>query len=308
VWQADFRLAPHLIRIAGEPVRPWLLLITSKSDDLVLAHGIAVEPPGPDLLWDTVAKAMSEPAAGEPHRPTELQVRPDAAWDELEPRFGELGITVVPTDELDHVGEAFEDLARHLAGDGPPGLLEMPGIEPKQVASFYGAAAGFYERAPWRKLGDDAAIRVESDRFESGPWYAVVMGQAGVSFGVVLYDDLGSLEKVWAGRMSEEEYAREMAALSLTFDDETGIAVSDLDAGRKLGFEVAGTEAYPSIFRKERGLSIRPPLAWELTLMEGCLRAIPAFIDRQKRDNTSRHKMTVPVASGDLSLILSWVE
>ena len=80
------------------------------------------------------------------------------------------------------------------------------------------------------------------------------------------------------------------------------------DASRRLGWEVAGPEAYPSIFRKERGLSMRPPLAWELALMEGCLRAIPAFVARHRPDDLSKHKMTVPVAGGDLSLILSWVE
>jgi tetratricopeptide (TPR) repeat protein len=308
VWQADFRPTPHLIRIAGEPVRPWVVLITSKSEDLILATEISAEPPGSDQLWAVLEKAVTEPAAGRPHRPTELQVRRDERWDELKPRLDELGITVAPKEQLDHLDAAFQDLARHLGSGGPPGLLEMPGVKPEHVASFYSAAASFHRATPWRKLGDDAAIRIESFQFESGPWYAVVMGQAGVSFGVVLYDDLRTLKKVWAGRMSEEEYAREMVALSLTFDDETGIAVSDLDVAKKLGWEVAGTEAYPSMFRKERGMSLRPPLVWELSLMEGCLRAIPEFIDRREADDLSVHRMTVPVATGDLNLILSWVD
>lgn len=308
VWQADFRLTPHWIKIGGEPVRPWVVLITSRSDDLVLAHEIIEEPPSTDLLWDVLAKAMRKPVVGEPHRPTELQVRPDERWDDLKPHLDEIGITVVPIEELDQLDAVFRDMARHIAGDAPPGLLEMPGIKPEQVASFYRAAAGFYRRAPWRKLGYETAIKVECDRFESGPWYAVVMGQSGLTFGVALYDDLKTLEKLWAGEMSDEQSSRETVALTVTFDDETGIPVTDLDASRRFGWEVAGPEAYPSIFRKERGLSMRPPLAWELELMEGCLRAIPAFAARHRPDNMSRHKMTVPVASGDLSLTLSWIE
>ena len=85
------------------------------------------------------------------------------------------------------------------------------------------------------------------------------------------------------------------------------IPAADLEACKRHGWEVAGPEAYPAIFRKERGLSLRPPLAWELLLMEGCLRAIPAFMARHRPDDLSMHKMTIPVASGDLSLILSWV-
>ncbi|MGE5754399.1 MAG: DUF6930 domain-containing protein [Planctomycetaceae bacterium] len=308
VWQADFRLTPHWIKIGGEPVRPWVVLITSRSDDLVLAHEIIEEPPSTDLLWDVLAKAIRKPVVGEPHRPTELQVRPDERWDDLKPHLDEIMITVVPTEELDQWDAVFRDMARHIAGDAPPGLLEMPGIKPEQVASFYRAAAGFYRRAPWRKLGYETAIKVECDRFESGPWYAVVMGQSGLTFGVALYDDLKTLEKLWAGEMSDEQSSRETVALTVTFDDETGIPVTDLDASRRFGWEVAGPEAYPSIFRKERGLSMRPPLAWELELMEGCLRAIPAFAARHRPDDMSRHKMTVPVASGDLSLTLSWIE
>ena len=306
VWQADFRLTPHWIKIAGEPVRPWVVLITSRSEDLVLAHEIVDEPPGSDVLWEVLVKAMTEPAGGEPHRPTELQVRPGERWDQLTPRLDEIGITVALTEELDHANAAFEDLARHLSGGSPPGLLQMPGVNPEQVAGFYRAAAGFYRRAPWRKLGDDTAIKVECDRFESGPWYAVVMGQSGVTFGLALYDDFKKLEKLWADEMSEDDYVREMLTLTVTFDDETETSTADLDDARRLGWEVAGPEAYPSIFRKERGLSMRPPLAWELELMEGCLRAIPAFVSRHRADDPSMHKMKVPVASGELGLVLSW--
>jgi hypothetical protein len=41
------------------------------------------EAPPAALLWDTLVQAMQHPAAGEPHRPTELQVRPDERWEAL---------------------------------------------------------------------------------------------------------------------------------------------------------------------------------------------------------------------------------
>jgi tetratricopeptide (TPR) repeat protein len=309
VWQTGFRLMPQWIKIGGEPVRPWVVLVTSRSEELVLAHEILIEePPSSARLWDVLAKAMTQPAAGEPHRPTELQVRADVRWDELKPHLDEFGIHVVATEDLDLWDAVFHDLARHLGGKVPPGLLDMPGITPEQVAGFYRAAAGFYRRAPWRKLATDAVVRIECDRYESGPWYAVVMGQSGLTFGMALYDDLMALKKLWTSEMSDEQSARETTALTVTFDDETGTPAADLDASREFGWEVAAPEAHPSIYRKERGLSIRPPLAWELELMEGSLRAVPAFAARHRPDDMSSHTMTVPVASGDLHLTLSWVE
>jgi hypothetical protein len=88
---------------------------------------------------------------------------------------------------------------------------------------------------------------------------------------------------------------------------ETEVPAPDLTAIRRHGWEVAGPEAYPSIFRKERGMTIRPPLAWELELMEGCLRALPRFIARHKPDDPAPHSITVPTAAGGLTLVLSWV-
>jgi tetratricopeptide (TPR) repeat protein len=306
VWQADFRPLPNRIEIGGEPVRPWVLLIASRSNELILAIEMSEAEPTSEFLWDQVAKAVQRPPAGEPHRPTELQVRSDERWDALKGHLDDIGVTVVPIDELDQMDYLFEEMGQFVAGKGPPGLLAMPGISPEQVAGFYQAAAGFYKRAPWRKLGYETAIKVECDKFESGPWFAVVMGQSGMTFGVALYDELKTLEKLRAGRMSDEESARETVALTVTFGEETEIPVADLDAIREYGWEVAGPEAYPSVFRKERGLSMRPPLAWELELLEGCLRAIPAFVARHRAEDMSTHRMKVPAASGDLSLTLSW--
>jgi hypothetical protein len=41
--------------------------------------------------------------------------------------------------------------------------------------------------------------------------------------------------------------------------------------------------------------------------MEGCLRAVPDFVNRRRQDDPGKEGMTVPVASGELKLALSWV-
>jgi hypothetical protein len=65
--------------------------------------------------------------------------------------------------------------------------------------------------------------------------------------------------------------------------------------------------AIPDAFHKERGLSLRPPLAWELELMEGCLRVVPEFVARHQKGDPAREEIPVPVSSGPLKLVLSWV-
>jgi hypothetical protein len=118
---------------------------------------------------------------------------------------------------------------------------------------------------------------------------------------------LKALRQIWATDGSEEETAREGVATSVMFGEEWTIPVADLEAAKTHGWQVARPDAYPEIFHKERGLVLRPPLAWQLELMEGCLRAIPEFVTRHTPDETVRELMTVPVASGPLKLALSWV-
>jgi hypothetical protein len=78
-------------------------------------------------------------------------------------------------------------------------------------------------------------------------------------------------------------------------------------AAKKHRWQVARPDAYPEIFRKERGMSVRPPLAWELELVEACLRAIPDFVNQHTQDDPATEEITVPLASGRLKLVLSWV-
>jgi tetratricopeptide (TPR) repeat protein len=308
VWQADCRPLPNRVVLAGAKVRPWLTLVSSRSNDLVLAHGLHLEPPGAKHLWDTLVQAMQEPAAGEPHRPTELQVRAAAEhWESLRPHLEEVGVRLVLADELDQMDFLFPDVSAHVAGKPLPGLLDVPGVTPEQVAGFYEAAASYFAQAPWRKVGYEAALEVKCDRFHSGPWYAVIMGQSGLTLGLALYDDLDALRRIWSQESADEENARQTVGLSVTFGEETDIPVADLDAAQRYGWQVARSDAYPAVFRKERGRSMRPPLAWELELLAGCLRAVPGFVSRHPQDDPTPEEQAVPVASGEMKLSLSWV-
>lgn len=306
-WQADFRQMPSLIEVAGEPVHPWIVMVASRSNDLVLAHGILPQAPSDKHLWDELVQAMQNPMAGEPHRPSELQVRADPRWEALKQHFEEIGVGLVVTDELDQMNFLFQDLSEHLGGEPEPGLLDMPGIGPEQVGSFYEAAAQFFQQAPWKKVFYESAIKVECDKFTSGPWYAVLMGQAGLTMGLTLYEDLNLLRRLWEGDLSDEDNARLTVATTVLFGNETDIPFADLEAARRHGWKVARPDAYPSIFRKERGMSMRPPLAWEIELMEGCLRAIPGFVARRHQEDATAEDVTVPAASAELRLRLSWV-
>jgi hypothetical protein len=307
VWQADFRQMPNWLEAGGQLVRPWVVLVSSRSNDLVLGHQIIEVKPSAALLWDTLAQAMQHPLAGEAHRPTAVQVKPGDLWESLRPHLQEIGVELVVREGLDELDEMIGQMLDHVCGKPQPGLLDVPGVTPEQVGSFYEAAADFFGRAPWKKVGFESAIKVECDKYRGGPWYAVLMGQSGLTTGLAVYEDLRVLQRMWAGDAGDEENARRTVGTSVTFGEEWDTPVADLDAAQRYGWKVARPDAYPSVFHKERGLSMRPPLAWELELLEGCLLAIPGFVERRRQDDPTREEITVRVGSGDLPLTLSWV-
>ncbi len=309
VWQADCRPFPNWIRIAGEhPARPWVVLVTSESDDLVLGHQISEGTPSSSYVWEALVQAIRHPRMGTPHRPSTLQVGSGGDWEKLRSHIEELGIELEVCEELEPFDDVFADMAAHVGGESPPGLLEMPGMTPERVQGFYEAAAEFYRQAPWKRVGYESAIKVECDKFQSGPWYAVLMGQSGLTMGLALYEDIKALRRMWAqDEGDDDENARETVGTSVTFGEEWEISTADLDAAKKYGWRVARPDAYPGVFRKERGMSMRSLLTWELELLEGCLRAVPEFVARRKQDDSTRQEFVVPTAGGSLKLEMSWV-
>ena len=72
--------------------------------------------------------------------------------------------------------------------------------------------------------------------------------------------------------------SRQTTGLSVMFGEAFEVPIADLDAAQRYGWEVAGDEAYPNPIHVNPGRSMRPPLAWELELLEACLRAVPRFL------------------------------
>ena len=242
------------------------------------------------------------PAMGEPHRPGRIEVATVDQRQFLLPHLNRAGIECVALERLECLDSVWQDMTKHLVGeDELPSLLDVPGMEPARVGGFYAAAAEFYRRRPWQQVPGDTPIKVECDKFQSGPWYAVVMGQSGVQQGVAVYEDLAALQGMIGGSRSEEENLRRMSALSLMYSEAFEMPVGDLDAAEKFGWPVAGPEAYPLVIKINPGMARRPPLTWELELMEASLRTIPDFVAEKK----AVLEKTVATASGRLAVRLS---
>jgi hypothetical protein len=106
-------------------------------------------------------------------------MRPGACAEGLRPHLEEIGVAVEATEPLEAFDAAFAALAEHIRQEDRPGLLSVNGMTPERVRGFYEAAAEFFRQAPWKRVGYEAAIRIECDRLADGPRFAVLMGSRG---------------------------------------------------------------------------------------------------------------------------------
>jgi hypothetical protein len=181
----------------------------------------------------------------------------------------------------------------------------MPDVTPEQARDFYRAAASFYRKAPWRSAGEGETIKVECEPLDGGPWYALVLGMGGTVKGLILCDDWKS--RALLDRGPYDAIADQLQHVTVHFGDCKDIHLDDLALVDQLGFEVAGPNAYPSVFRTERGRHHRQPDSRELELLEACLWVIPDFVERAKDRKPEEFEYAFKGTSGKLTLDLSWV-
>ena len=304
-WQAEVQRLPVWIQVAGEPRRPWVGLVVDTASDAILATEIAMDEPVDDWLLKSVWQALCSPAVGEARRPAIIHVASDRQREILAARLEPLGVQCVRKSGLKQLRQVIGELAAQLGGQQQPkALIHSPGVTMAQVGSFFEAAAHFYRARPWRDIPGDGVIRVACERFDSGPWYAVVMGQSGIEQGLALYEDAQLLRTLLTGQLSDDESGRRTSAISVTYGEAFEIAPEDLDAVEELGWPTAGPEAYPCVLRVNPGMALRTPLKWELELLEGCLRATPAFLKKR----VSKAELAVNVSGETWKLQLERLE
>jgi hypothetical protein len=303
-WQADVRRLPGWLEQGGELRRPWASLVTSRDEHTVLTQNLTMDPPPDEWIWKNVVDAIHRPLMGEAHRPGIVEVSSDISLGVLQDRLDSIGVRCVVADDLEQIDEIFRQLGKFLSGGkASPPLSEVPGVRPDDIRGFYEAAAEFYRAAPWRLVPGDTTLKIECQKFNTHTWYGVVMGQSGLVLGLALYEDLEMLHQLFTGTGSDEEMSRQATGLSVMYGEAFEIPIADLDAGERYGWPVVGAEAYPNPIYVNPGRSMRPPLAWELELIEGCLRAIPQFL----QVGAANAQIKVPASRGTLTLQITQI-
>lgn len=267
----------------GSLARPNLMLLINLDLQMIVGVDISPNEPTPDQVVQFLYRAMAQPSRETglfAHRPTSVIVEKDELAQAIANELEKIKIEVfaqTPPFELDQIVADMEDLLMGEQEIAPPGLLNIPDVEPETIASVFSACADFYRAAPWQHLSDAQPLAinlVESD--ERG--FIQLMGNAGLEFGLVLFWDWRDLLHAYQQSDDPLDQLPPGGWRSLTFENADLLPWEDLEAINRYGWEIASEQAYPLILNYNRE-GIERPTRREIVIYEALLRSIPRFIE-----------------------------
>jgi len=278
VWIVSVRRLRAWVEEEGEPIQPWVVLCTTRSQGMILGTELYPVPPTPEDALGVLYDCMLEPtpsAGGMASRPSKIVFDDMKLSRALREELDAIGVRASfsnPPPEIDLIVASLSD---HLHGDDDvelPGLLEGEGVTPQIAGAFFAAAADFYRAEPWIQLSNSQTLAVSFPP-EDQTWYVTVMGQGGVEYGLILQPTWEEVERLFrklddpVGGIPSEGWH------SISFEPAHQMPFPDLEAIETYGWDVAAEDAYPlpAIFDSER--AHRPP-AQELALWERVMRAV----------------------------------
>lgn len=234
----------------NRPSRPYLILIASSNTGLICGSNLVPEEPTAAQVASVLFKTMQHPPRelGKACRPRSIALADTALLEPLQVLLKDAGLDteVFVAAFPDEFYEIIRELEAHLRVNQPeiPAMLDTPKVTVKLLRGVFEAASEFYRAEPWIRLSNSQVI-AERHPKERNYHYALVMGQGGVEYGLVMYTDWSEVQaqlmhdddplSVWPGRIWK----------SLTYDTADHIPFADLDAIEEYHFEIASEDAYP---------------------------------------------------------------
>lgn len=287
VWEAAIVQLDRRIDVGGQSLRPWIALVMSRSGGVILWHELFVTQPPEGALSNALRMAVARPAVGEARRPRQVIVRDHDEAVSVAALSDELGFDCVVEHDLPLVADAVNSLTSELlGGDRSAVLVKGEGTTPADLEQFYTAAAVFYRAAPWKRFAMDEVVGLERSEAPGQRYYALVMGQSGITQGIAIYERIRDVKAMFANNNERKVFD----SFSVMFGEDLSIAPADLDAIEQFGWPVATPEAYPDALRIHPGPQpdsprVETPTGEELRFLTATLEAI-TWLAKHREEKT----------------------
>lgn len=299
-----------------QPIRAILEIWAEKRTEVIIKFEMTPAMPSRQQSLKLLLTAMLNPMVGPPHRPERIRVAEKAFADFIAPVLAGLNIAVEHVDRCKLIESLAEMLAENF-GYSPkeqslPCLLHIPGMTAARAEAFYKTADAFYRAAPWQYITDEHYLEISSSGFAQSPWYVIVLGNAGLEFGMSLHESLEAYKAYYNAAVTGSLKQAGVCAVSLAFSTPDYLSFDDLDAIDAHNWPIANPNAYPHAFVFESGVEpcVRSPSSTQLEVIEACMDALPAFLKKNRAaaraGNPVSEKRRVETAHKSYELEIVW--
>ncbi len=314
-WVGGMAQMPAFIADEGEPFRPEVLFWLS-ADGAIVGSMVASPAELLELACANLREAIAEPAWGKPHAPTHLRVESPELAAVLRAGFPDIEILCAPTPETVSVIEGMREHMLSMEDEDPSWL--SPNVEPEAVAAFFRAAAALYRMQPWQHVpADEGALYVTLPALDVFDAPLMVIGQLGQSYGLMLFENDDDLEQFGAAMdmLDEGEEPELPPYLVLNYERGADIAPALRREIAAQHWEVASTDAYPSLVMMEPDQISRGASARELGIMQAIAIALPRLLQAEAAamraawdgDEPCVRSFTVGIHGGDVEITIATV-
>jgi hypothetical protein len=284
-WVGGRRRSSFFVEEGGG-YRPDIILWLELPAGVVVGSTLLEPGEPPRAFARSLRDAMRQPLAGSARRPARIRVGDLALAAELRSELGEhVPVAIAPTPEIDAV---LDDMTRALGESSERASYLDDGRVPEPtVARLFTAATLLWTAAPWRLVGDDIAIRVDSEALGLTGGCLSVLGGLGESFGFLLFPSLEGLEAfvraAAAGGAGATHRDVGTSWLALTFERGADLPAALRREIAQHGWPVAAPAAHPVVDHYEGDGLVWPATAHELEVAAACATALTSFVARHSR-------------------------
>jgi len=164
-------------------------------------------------------------------------------------------------------------------------MLETSEVTHELLRSVYDAAAKFYRAAPWVQLSNDQVIAVRHPN-ENDYRYAIVMGQGGVEYGLIMFTEWGEVKQQLMNDDDPVSRGPDSGWNSLFYETADVLPFTDLDVIEQQSLDIAAENAYPVGVVIGEHDQIRRPTREEWEWYEAALRVIPVIVSNHLHSNS----------------------
>ncbi len=260
---------------------PWMCLAVDLQSGMILDSNLSTENPQADSIFHFLQKIMTSPKMPglSPCRPSDIHFEQKDVAEALRPKLQSYGISAFHRPSPEHVNMVYSDMTRMFRADYEDslldGLMQIQGVTPSLAGHFFNAAAEFFTAEPWIWLSNYDVLKIEVGS-KAKSRYAVVMGQAGLDYGLSVHESWSEIEDMYLIDDPEESLPPN-GRHALMYNKPPIVAIDDLLDAPKYGWKVLSEDFFPTpLMIKKRGFA-RPDAAM-LHWYEAALKAIVALV------------------------------